>query len=236
MRDYLRESKLDWQSSTAHLRSDSFKWKWSHSVVPDSLWPHGLRSLPGSSVHGIFQARILEWVAISFSRRSSWPRDWTLVFHIVDRSFTVWNIREVRCESWTIKLDWALKNWCFWTMVLENPLKNPLGCKEIQPVNPKRNQSWIYFGRTSAKAEAPILWPPDAKSQLIRKDSDPGKDSRQEEKGTKEDEMVGWHHWFHGNEFEQILGDGEGEGSLACCSSMGLQSQIWLSDWETIFV
>ena len=100
------------------------------------------------------------------------------------------------------KQSWVLKNWCFWTAVLEKTLESPLDCKKIQPVHPKRNQSWIFFGRTEAEAETPILWPPDAKNLLIRKDSDAGKDWRQEDKGTTEDEMVGWHHQLNGHEFE----------------------------------
>ena len=96
-----------------------------------------------------------------------------------------------RCEIWT-KESWVLKNWCFWTVVLEKILESPLDCKEIKPVNPKGNQSWIFTGRTVTEAEAPILWPPDVKSLFIGKDLDAGKDWRQE-KGTKEDEMVGWH-------------------------------------------
>ena len=92
------------------------------------------------------------------------------------------------------KESWVLKNWCFWTVVLEKTLESPLDCKEIQPVNPKGNQSWIIIGGTDAEAEAPILWPPDAKNWLIGNDPDAGKDWRQEEKGTTEDEMVGWHH------------------------------------------
>ena len=94
------------------------------------------------------------------------------------------------------KEGWVSKNWCFWTMVSEKTLESPLDCKEIEPVNPRRNQSWIFIGRTDAKAEAPILWPPDMKNWLIRKDSDVGKDWRREEKGMAEDEMVGWHHWL----------------------------------------
>ena len=101
------------------------------------------------------------------------------------------------------KESWALKNWCFLTMVLEKTLESLLDCKEIKPVNPKGNQSWIFFGRTDTEAEAPILWPPDVKNWLIGKDSDPGKDWRQEEKGTTENEMVGWHHRHNGHEFEQ---------------------------------
>ena len=98
----------------------------------------------------------------------------------------------------------ALMNWCLWTMVLEKTLESPLGCREFKPVNSKGNQSWIFIGRTGAKAETPILWPPDAKSWLIWKDPDTGKDWRQEEKGTAEDEMVGWHHWFNGLSLSKV--------------------------------
>ena len=96
------------------------------------------------------------------------------------------------------KESWALKNWCFWTVVLEKTLESPVDCKEIQAVRPKGDQSWVFFGRTDVKAETPILWPPDVKSWLIWKDSNAGKDWGQEEKGTTEDEMVGWHHWHNG--------------------------------------
>ena len=106
-------------------------------------------------------------------------------------------------ESWPIKkAEWALMNWCFWTVVLEKTLESPLDCKDIQPVYPKGNQSWIFIGRTDAEAEAPILWPPDEKSWLIRKDPDTGKDWRREENGMTEDEMVRWHHQLNGHEFE----------------------------------
>ena len=116
------------------------------------------------------------------------------------------------------KEGWALKNWCFWTVVLEKTLESPLNCKEIKPVHPKGNQSWIFIGRTDA--EAPILWPPDAKSWLIRKEPDAGKDWRQE-KGTTEHEVVGWHHQLNGQESEQALGVGDGQGSLVCSSPWG---------------
>ena len=106
---------------------------------------------------------------------------------------------------WMWELDykesWALKNWCFWTVVLEKTLESPLDCKEIQPVHPKVDQSWVFIGRTDVEAETPILWPPDAKSWLIWKDPDTGKDWGQEEKGTTEDEMVGWHYWLNGPGF-----------------------------------
>ena len=114
---------------------------------------------------------------------------------------------------------WALKNWCFWTGLLEKTLESPMDFKEIKPVHPKGNQFWIFIGRTDPQAETPILWPLDVKSQLIRKDPDAGGDWKQEEKGTTEDEMVGWHHRLNAHEFEQAPEDGEGQGSLACCSS-----------------
>ena len=116
------------------------------------------------------------------------------------------------------KEGWAFKNWCFWTVILEKTLESPLDCKEIQPVHPKGNQFWIFIGRTDVEAEAPILWPPDAKSRLTEKDPDAGKDWRQEEKGMTEDEIIWGHHQFNGRKFEQALGNGEGPGGLACCS------------------
>ena len=123
---------------------------------------------------------------------------------------------------WMWELDhkegWAKKNWCFQTVVLEKILESPLDCSEINPVSPKGNWSWIFIGRTDA--EAPIVWPPDMKIRLIEKDHDDGKDWRQE-KGMTENKMVGWYHWFNGHEFEQALGEGEGQGSLACCSPWG---------------
>ena len=103
---------------------------------------------------------------------------------------------ELDCEE-----GWALKNWCFWTVVLEKTLENRLDCKEIQPVRPKRDQSWVFIGRIDVEAETPILWPPDAKSWLIWKDPDAGKDWGQEEKGTTEDEIVEWYHQLNGHEF-----------------------------------
>ena len=106
-------------------------------------------------------------------------------------------------------------------MVLEKTLESPLDYKEIQPVHPKGDHSWVFIGRTDAEAETPILWSPDARSQLIRKDPNAGKDRRREEKGTTEDEMVEWHHQHNGHEFEQTLGDSEGQGSLTCCSPWG---------------
>ena len=109
--------------------------------------------------------------------------------------------------------------------------ESPLDCKEIKPVNPKGNQSWILSGRTDDETQTPILRPPDVKNWLTGKDPDAGKDWRQEEKGTTEDEMVGWHHRFDGHEFEQAPGVGNGQGSLVCCSPWGQKETDTLSDW-----
>ena len=114
--------------------------------------------------------------------------------------------------------------------VLEKTLESSLESKEIKAVSPKGNQPWIFIGRTDAEAEAPIFWPPDGKNWLIGNDPDAGKDRWQEEKGTTEDEMVGWHHQTNGHEFEQALGDGEGLGKLACCSPWVARSRTWLSN------
>ena len=119
------------------------------------------------------------------------------------------------------KESWAPKNWCFWTVVLKKTLESPLDCKEIQPVHPKGYQSWVFIGRTDVEAETPVLSPPDARSWFIRKDPDAGKDWGQEEKGTTEDEMVGWHHQLSEHEFGWTLGVGDRQGGLACCSSWG---------------
>ena len=112
------------------------------------------------------------------------------------------------------KENWALKNWCFWAMVLEKTLESPLDCKEFQPVIPEGNQSWIFIGRTDTEVETPILLPPGVKNWLIWKDPDAGKDWRQEEKGMIEDEMVRWHYWLDGHEFDEALGVSDGQGSL----------------------
>ena len=132
--------------------------------------------------------------------------------------------------------SWELKNRCLWTVALEKTLKSPLDCKEIQPAHPKGNQSWIFIGRTDAEAEAPIVWSPDVKNWLIWKDPDGGKDWRQQ-KGTTEDEMIGWHHWLTGPEFEQAPGVGDGQGSLVCFFPWGhkeLDTTEWLNWTEKI--
>ena len=129
------------------------------------------------------------------------------------------------------KESWAQKNWCFWTVVLEKILESPLDCKENQQVHPKGNQSCVFIGRTDVEAETPIFWPPDAKSWLIGKDPDVGKDWKQEEKGTTEDEMIERHHRLNGYEFEQAPGVSDGQGSLVCCSPGVWKNQTQLKDW-----
>ena len=134
---------------------------------------------------------------------------------------------------WLWELDgeesWA-PNWCFWTAVLEKTLESPLDCKKIQPVHLKGDQSWVFIGRTDIEAEAPVLWPPHSKSWLIGKDSDAGRDWGQEEKGTTEDEMAGWHHRLNGLQFEWTPGVGDGQGGLACCDSWG-RKESDMTEW-----
>ena len=125
------------------------------------------------------------------------------------------------------KEGWVAKNWCFWTVVLAKTLESPLDCKEIQPVHPKGDQSWVFSGRTDVEAETSILWPPDEKSWLVWRDPDAGKDWGQEEKGTIEDEMVGWHHWLDWHEFGWTLGVGDGQGGLAAVVHVITKSWTW---------
>ena len=130
--------------------------------------------------------------------------------------------------------SWVPKNWCFWTVVLEKTLESPLDCKKIQPVHSEGDQSWVFIGRNDAKAETLVLWPPHAKSWLIGKDADAGRDWGQEEKGTIEDEMAGWHHWLDGHGFEWTPGVGDGQGGLGCCDSWGhKESGATELNWST---
>ena len=148
---------------------------------------------------------------------------------------------ELDCEE-----SWAPKNWCFWTVVLEKTLESPLDCKEIQPACSK-DQSRVFIGRTDAKAETPILWPPHVKSWLVVKDSDARRDWGQEEKVMTEDEMAGWHHRLNGHELEWTPGDGDGQGGLVCCDSWGRKESdtterlnwtdvgySWTRDWTCV--
>ena len=138
---------------------------------------------------------------------------------------------ELDCEE-----TWMLKNLSFWTVALEKTLESPLDCKEIQSVHSKGYQSWVFFGRTDAEAETLVLWPPHVKSWLIGKDSDAGRDCGQEENGTTEDEMAGWHHRLDGHEFEETPGVGDGHGVLACCNSWGRRvGHDWLN-WTELTI
>ena len=162
---------------------------------------------------------------------SGWNLSSTCQIWMLESSGHVW-MWELDCEE-----SWALKKWCFWTVVLEKTLESPLDCKEIQSVHPKGDQSWVFIGRTDAKAENPILWLPHGKSWLIGKDSDSGRDWGQEEKGTTEDEMSGWHHWLDGREFEWTPGVGDGQGGLVCCDSWDhkeLDTTEWLNWTEPL--
>ena len=178
-------------------------------------------SLSDSSVHGILQAWILEWIAMPSSRGSSQPRNQTRVsyisymgrwdfttganekprqqikkqsYHFADIGpySQIYGFSSSHVQMWVLvhKEDWAPKNWCFWTVLLENTLESPLDCKDIKAVNPKENQPWIFIGRIVAEAEAPILWPPDVKSRFIWKNPDAGKNWRQKENEVAEDKMV----------------------------------------------
>ena len=154
-------------------------------------------------------------------------------YYFANKGLSIQSYGFPNSHIWMWELDckdsWVPKNWCFWTVVLEKTLEKPLDCKEIKPVHPKGNQPWLFIGRTDAEAEAPILWPPDVKNQLIGKDPDTGKDWRQEEKGNTEDKMVGWHHQHDGHEFEYALGDGDGQEAWLATVHGVAKSWTWLS-------
>ena len=185
-----------------------------------NLFMSQLQYKPFHTVHGVLKARILKWFAIPFSSGPCFvrPRHYFAEKGLSSQSY---GFSSSHVQMWELdhKESWAPKNWCFWTVMLEKTVEIPLDCKEIKPVKPKGNKSWIDIGRTDA--EAPILWPPDAKNWLIGKNPDAGKDWRWEEKGMTEDEMVGWHHWLNEHEFEQAPRVGDGQGSLAWCSLGG---------------
>ena len=161
---------------------------------------------------------------MQYSKFQIKSRDITLLTKVCIVKAVVFPVVMYGCEL-DHKEGWMIKNWYFWTVVLKKTLESPLDCKEIKPVNPEGNQPWILIGMTVAKSEAPILWPPDVTSWLIRKDPHAGKDWRQEEKGTTESEMVR----LNGHEFEQALGVSDGQGGLACCRPLG-RKESGLSD------
>ena len=157
-----------------------------------------------------------------------------MLHHFADKGSYSQRFSSSHVQMWELNHEegWVLKNWCFWIVVLKKTLESPLDCTEIKPVSPKGNQPWISIGRTDA--EVPKFWSPDAKSWLVRKDPDAGKDWRQEEKEMIEDEMVGWHHWLNAHEFEQALWDGEGQEGLACCSPKKLDMTEQLNNSNKI--
>ena len=201
-------------------------------TVSDFIFLGSKINVDGDCSQEIKRHLLLGRMAVTSLDSVSKRRDITLTkVHIVKAM--IFPVVMYGCGSWTIKKAECRRIDGFWTVVLEKTLESPLDCKEIKPVNPKGNQSWIFIGRTDAKAEAPILWPPNVKNWLIGKDPDAGKNWGQEEKGATEDEVVEWHHWINGHEFEQIQEDSDEQRSLPCCSSWVAKSQAWLSDWTT---
>ena len=189
-------------------------------TVSDLIFLGSKITADGDCSHEIKRCLLLERKAMTNPDSILKSRDITLPTKVRLVKAMVFPVVMYGCESWDYKESRALKNWCFWTVVLEKTLESPLDCKEIQPVHSKGDQPWVFFGRNDAKAETPVLWPPHAKSWLIGKDSDAGRDWGQEEKGI-EDEMAGWHHWLDGRESEWTPGVGDGQGGLACCDSWG---------------
>ena len=190
----------------------------SHETVADFIFLGSRITMESDCSHEIKRCLFLGRKAMTNLDSILKSRDNTLPTKIHINKAMIFSI-----AMWMWELDhkegWVLKNLYFWILVLEKTLESPLDYKEIQWVHPKGDQSWIFTGRTDA--EAPILWPPDAKSQLIGKDSDAWKDWGQEEKWATDDEIIEWHHWLHGHKFEQTLGDSERQGSQLCSSPWG---------------
>jgi len=183
-------------------------------TVTDFIFLGSKIIVDGDCSHEIKRHLLLERKAMANLDSILKSKDITLPTKVHIVKAMVFLVVMYRCESWTIKKGWELKIWCLQTVVLDKTLESPSHSKEIKTVNPKGKQSWISIERTDAENEAPILWSPNVKSWIIGKDPDAGKDRRQDQKGTTEEELVGWHHWLNGHEFEQALEDGEGQGSL----------------------
>ena len=210
--------------------------RWGKNGNGDKLYFLGLQiTAYGDCSHEINRCLLLERKAMTNLENVLKIRDITLQTKVQLMKPMVFPVVMYGCESWTIK---RAEHWRIgaFELMLEKTLESPLDCKEIQRGHPKGNQSWILIGKINTEAEAPIIWPPDAKNQLIGKDPDAGKDWRQEEKRMTEDEMVGWHHWLDGHKFEQTPGIADGQGSLACCSPWGRKESDmteWL-DWTEL--
>ena len=200
-------------------------------TVTDFIFLGSKIIVDGDCSHEIKRHLLLERKAMANLDSILKSKDITLPTKVHTVKAMVFLVVMYRCESWTIKKGWELKIWCLQTVVLDKTLESPSHSKEIKTVNPKGKQSWISIERTDAENEAPILWSPNVKSWIIGKDPDAGKDRRQDQKGTTEEVLVGWHHWLNGHEFEQALEDGEGQGSLEYWQSMG--SKRVGHDWVT---
>ena len=191
--------------------------RYSTTVLFNSYYSH----LSGNKMRALT-------VAVTHLKSHSWWR--------IETENGSWSVSHVWMWELDCEESWTPKNWCFWTVVLEKTLASPLDSKEIKPVDHKGDRSWIFTGKTDAEAEASMLWPPDGKSWLIGKDPGAMKDWGQEEEEVAEDGVVWWCHWCCGHEIEQTLGDGEGQGSLACCSPWGYKELDCTELLKTIIV
>ena len=214
-----------WKCSHTFLQSNAYHGTWSHHFMVNRLGNSGNRTdliFGGSKITAdddcSHEIKTLAPCKKSYDQPRQHIKKQRHYFADKGPSSQSYGFSSSHIWMWDLdyKESWVLKNWCFWTVVLETTLESPLDCKEIQPVHPKGNQSWVFIGRTGAEAETLILWLPYSKKWLIWKDPDAVKDGRQEEKGAPEDEMVGWHHWLNGHEFEKALGACDGQKSLAC--------------------
>ena len=198
-----RDHPIIFEIATKYRNLDSFVDYDCYSIYSKGFLPTVVDTSIPIHFSSLIPKMSMFTLAISCLTTSNLPcRDITLLTKVRLVKAMVFPVVMYGCESLDYIESWVPKNWCFWTVVLEKILESPLDCKDIQPVHPKGNQSWIFIGRTDAEAETPILWPPDLKNWLIWKDPDPEKDWRQEEKGTTEDEMVGCYHRLNGHEFE----------------------------------
>ena len=224
--------KLNIQKTKIMASSRTTSWQIdgeTMETVTDFIFLDFKISVGGDCSHEINRCLLL-------GRKAMTNLDSILKSRDIDLPTKVCLVKAVVFPVWMWELDykesWAPKNWCFWTMVLEKTLESPLDCKESNQSILKEISPGCSLEGTDVEAETPILWPPQVKSWLIRKDSDAGKDWRQEEKGMTEDEMVGWCYRLNGLEFEQALVDGEGQGSLACCSPWG-HKESDTTEWTT---
>ena len=228
-------SKLNIQKTKIMASGPITSWQIDRETVADFIFWGSKITADGDCSHEIKRCLLLGRKVMTNLDSTLKSRDY---FANRGPSSQSYGFSSIHLWMWELdyKESWTPKNWCFWTTVLEKTLESPLDWKEIQPVYPKGDQSWVFIGKTDVEADTPVLWPPDAKSWLIWKDPDAGKDWGQK-KGTTEDEMVGWHHWLNGQEFGWTLGVGDGQGGLACCSSWGRKESDtteWLNWTELI--